>query len=576
VTNEPKQNTSIWLALRNPAFVGLWLPSVVSGVCVAAHDTAATWLMNALGASPLLLSLIATAASLPFFLFTLPAGALANLSNRRNLLIAVYLWLAAAASLLAVCTWLHRVHPYFILITVFLLGIGFAFNAPVWASIVPEIAQKEELASAITLGGVQMNLAGIVGPALGGLLLPIMGPAMLFSLNALAFLATAWLISQRYHRRRRPEPHLENFRASFASAARYVRYAPGMQIILTRDFLFGLFIAAVPALVPVVALQHLRLQASQLGLVFTSMGIGSLLGATLMLPYARAKASPNALTILAGVILVAVLVLMSTVPNLWMFLPVTALAGISWTVSASELWIAGQRAMPDWARGRMNAVHMMASQGGVALGAILWGGAATSVGLGPTLMGGALLLTASLALAIPLSINFAHSLNLDPAPLKATHEFPSTPKLDDGPITVTRELIIRPEDREEFLALVKQFRLIFLRNGAFLFRVDENLEHPGTFRTEMLVSSWAEHLRQFERMTKAETELVERVWAMHAGHEEPVVRHYLPANRLSTPLDFSRFQKHPDARFTQATPVNADVERDQKKSVAAKVEPWSG
>src|SRR5271166_6528211 len=103
------------------------------------------------------------------------------------------------------------------------------------------------------------------------------------------------------------------------------------------------------------------------------MGIGSLLGATLMLPYARAKASPNALTILAGVILVAVLVLMAIVPNLWMFLCVTALAGISWTVSASELWIAGQRAMPDWARGRMNAVQMMASQGGLAVGSVLLG-----------------------------------------------------------------------------------------------------------------------------------------------------------------------------------------------------------
>jgi MFS family permease len=323
-----------------------------------------------------------------------------------------------------------------------------------------------------------------------------------------------------------------------------------MQVILTRDFLFGLFIAVIPALVPVVALQHLRLQASQLGLVFTSMGIGSLLGATLVLPYARAKASPNALTILAGVILVVVLVLMSIVPNLWTFLPVTALAGISWTVAASELWIAGQRAMPDWARGRMNAVHMMASQGGVALGGVLWGGAASSVGLGPTLVGGALLLTASLTLAIPLSINFAQALNLDPAPLKAIHEFPLPPKPEDGPVTVTRELKIRPEDREEFLALVKQLRLIFLRNGAFLFRVDENLEHPGTFRTEMLVSSWAEHLRQFARMTKAETELVERVWAMHAGDEEPVVRHYLPANRLWTPLGFSGFQKQPDARFT--------------------------
>jgi Transmembrane secretion effector len=376
---------------------------------------------------------------------------------------------------------------------------------------------------------------------------------MLFSLNALAFLATAWVISQRYQRRRRPEPHLENFIESFASAARYVRYTPGMQVILTRDFLFGLFIAVVPALVPVVALQHLRLQANQLGLVFTSMGIGSLLGATLLLPYARAKASPNALTILAGIILVVVLVLMSIVPNLWTFLPVTALAGISWTVSASELWIAGQRAMPDWARGRMNAVHMMASQGGVALGGLLWGGAATSVGIGPTLVGGALLLTASLTLAIPLSINFSRSLNLDPAPLDSPHEFEFTPKPEDGPVTVTRELIIPPEDREEFLALVGQLRLIFLRNGAFLFRVDENLEHPGTFRTEMLVSSWAEHLRQYARMTKAETELVERVWTMHAGDAEPVVRHYLPANRLWTPLSFSRFQKQPDARFTQLT-----------------------
>ena len=531
--------------------------------------------MNALGASPLLLSLNATAASLPFFLFTLPAGALADLSDRRVLFVAIYLWLAAAAGLLAICTWLHWVHPYVILSTIFLLGIGFAFSAPVWASIIPEIVRKAELPSAITLGGVQMNLAGIVGPALGGLLLPIMGPAMLFSLNALAFLIMAWVIIKRYRRRGRPRPHLENFLESFASAARYVRYTPGMQVILTRDFLFGLFIAALPALVPVVALQHLRLPASQLGLVFTSMGIGSLVGATLLLPYARAKASPNALTILAGVLLIVVLVSMANVQNLWMFLPATALAGISWTISASELWIAGQRAMPDWARGRMNAVHMMATQAGVALGGVLWGGAATSFGLGQTLTGGALLLTVSLTLAIPLSINFAHSLNVDPAPLKGTHEFSFTPELDDGPVTVTRELIIRPGDREEFLDLVEKLRLIFLRNGAFLFRIDENLERPGTFRTEMLVGSWVEHLRQLARMTKAETEILDRVLAMHAGDQEPVVRHYLPARRLSTPLDFSHFRNHADTHFGQPGQVNAEAKEDKRRSESTRVQPAS-
>jgi MFS family permease len=551
VAAEPRQNTSAWSAFGNRVFLGLWLASLVSGVCVSAHDTVATWLMSASCASSLLLSLMATAASLPFFLFTLPAGAVADLSNRRNLFVATYLLLASAAGLLAVFTWLHLVHPYQILATVFLLGTGFAFNAPVWASVIPEIVRKEQIASAITLGGVQMNLAGIAGPALGSLLLPIAGPAFVFSLNAAAFLAAAWTVSRVYRPQPRADPHLENYLESFASALRYVRYTPGMQVILTRDFLFGLFIAAVPALVPVVALRQLQLAGSQLGLVFTAMGIGSLLGATLILPYARAKATPNLLTILAGVLLIAVLFFLALVPNLLILLPVAALAGISWTVSASELWIAGQRAMPDWARGRMNAAHMMASQAGVAVGGIFWGAAATAFGLSLTLLGGALLVTASLALAIPLSINFAHFLNLDPAPLEAAHEFPFAPRPDDGPVTVTTELIIRPEDRETFLALMKELRLVFLRNGAFLFRVDEILERPGTFRTEMRVSSWAEHLRQHTRTTRAETELAERVWKMHAGDQEPVVSHSVQADRMTTPLGFGQFLKF------ESRPANA-------------------
>ena len=125
MATEQQQNTSTWLALKNRVFVGLWIASLVSGCCVSAHDTAATWLMNSLGASPLLLSLMATSASLPFFLFTLPAGAIADLVNRQKLFIGTYLWLAFAAGLLAICTWLHLIHPYVILTSVFFLGIGF-------------------------------------------------------------------------------------------------------------------------------------------------------------------------------------------------------------------------------------------------------------------------------------------------------------------------------------------------------------------------------------------------------------------------------------------------------------------
>ena len=538
-----KQSTSVWLALTNPVFSGLWVASVISGTCVSAHDTAATWLMNSLGASPFYLSLMATSASLPFFLFTLPAGSISDLTNRRKLFLGSYLWLAGGAALLAICTWLRLINPGLILATVFLLGIGFAFNAPVWAAIIPDIVRRRELASAVTLGGVQMNLAGIVGPALGGFLLPWLGPAALFSINALAFLFAAFVISRRYRDRRRPRPHLENFLESFATAARYVRYAPGMQVILARDGLFAVFIAAIPALVPVVALHHLKLQPAQLGVVFTSLGLGSLLGATVVLPYARARVTPNMLTILADLILVTVFVLMAGVRNIGLFPIVAILAGISWTVTASELWVAGQRAMPDWARGRMNAVHMMVSQGGIALGGVLWGWAATAFGVETALLGGAILLVGSLVLILPLSINFAQKLELDPAPLRALHDFPNVPNPEDGPVTVTMEYTIRPEDREEFLSLMNKVRLMFLRNGASLFRVDETLEEPGKFRTEMLVNSWAEHLRQHARITREENELFSKAVAMNANGNMPPIRHYLPANRTSTPIAFGEFRK---------------------------------
>ena len=207
--------------------------------------------------------------------------------------------------------------------------------------------------------------------------------------------------------------------------------------------------------------------------------------------------------------------------------------------------------MPDWARGRMNAVHMMASQGGVALGGVLWGGAATSVGLGPTLVGGALLLTASLALAIPLSINFAHSLNLEPAPWTArifvdtktgrrTRHGHAGASHSSG-----RPARIPQVGQTASVDLFAQRRFSFPRR-----REPRTSRH---FPNRNALSSWAEHLRQFARMTKAETEHVERAWGMHAGDEEPVVRHYLPANRLWTPLGFSRFQKQPDPGFAQRT-----------------------
>jgi MFS family permease len=118
---------STWAALRNPAFRKLWIAAVISGTCVAAHDCAATWMMNIFTGSPLLLSLMSTVASLPFFLFTLPAGAPADKVNRQKLVCTINVCLAATAFALAVLGWMHLLNPYLILGCVFFIGVGVCY-----------------------------------------------------------------------------------------------------------------------------------------------------------------------------------------------------------------------------------------------------------------------------------------------------------------------------------------------------------------------------------------------------------------------------------------------------------------
>jgi MFS family permease len=525
------------MALRNPVFRKLWIASVISGTCVAAHDTAATWLMNMLTPSPFLISVLATVASLPFFLFTLPAGALADIVDRKKFLCLINLWLAVAAAALAILGWLHLLNPYVILTSVFVIGVGFALNAPAWTSSVSEVVSNVELPSAGILGGLQLNISGIIGPALGGLLVPVIGLNFVFAVNAACFLVVILAVLQWKRTNAQSRIGLERFFESFTTAIRYVRYAPGLQVVLARNALFALFISVIPALMPVVGLKALHLNPSQLGLLFTSMGVGSVAGAVFIIPWLRARYSPNTLVVSANLVVVLVYVLMALVRQQELFLVVAALAGVGWTLSASELWVAAQRAMPGWARGRMNATVIMVSQGALALGGVIWGYAVATTGTTYTLLGAAVLFLISLALARPLSINFTGTLNFDPAPVTTfSHRLIYTPEPHDGPMSITVEFKVDCAHGREFINLMREVRLIHLRNGAYSWRLDEDITRPNTLRLEMIVPSWNEHLLQKERMTKAEKELLEKASSLHIGTTAPEERIYLSVNKdLFTP-----------------------------------------
>ena len=391
---------------------------------------------------------------------------------------------------------------------------------------------RKSCSSAITLGGVQLNLSGIVGPALGGFLLPLLGAPLLISVNALTFLVVALVILQWRPRQIQSTGLRENFTESFISSLRYARNSQRMKIILFRNVLFALVISIVPALLPVIALKELQLSAAQLGLVFTCVGVGSLAGAVFALPYLRQRISPNAITSIAMAIVVVVLLAMAFIRQVPALMVCATLAGVAWALAGSELWVAGQRVMPGWVRGRMNSFQIMLGQGSMAVGAVLWGTGVANAGLDLTFAAAAVVALAGLALGHRFSINFATEASVEAAPLNHLHDFPVVPEDDDGPIRITIEYAIAGEDREQFRILMQEVQATFRRNGAFQCGLDESLDQPGLFHLEYLVSTWAEHLRQNMRMTVDETRVFKKAWDLHAGDSEPIVRHFLSTQRF--------------------------------------------
>src|SRR5260370_2184541 len=300
-------------AFLNSVFLRIWLASLVSGSAVAAHDTAASWTMNLMSPSGLFISRMVSFASLPFFLFTLPAGAFADAFNEGRILRLANLWLAGCAGALALLGWAGMLNPVLLLAGVFLLGMGFAINAPAWASLVPQVVTDEELPSALTLSGVQLNISGILGPALAGILLTRVGAPVVFALNFLGFLLVFATIPTLQKTGSGFSQTLASFAHSISSTFRYVGQTENVRNILLRNAIFSFFVVVVPALAPVLLLKELRLDASSLGLVFASMGVGSVISAIFVIPWLRSRLSTDTLMMIAQVALAGVFFFLSMV-----------------------------------------------------------------------------------------------------------------------------------------------------------------------------------------------------------------------------------------------------------------------
>ncbi len=372
----PKPANSALAPLREPLFRSLWIAAVISYTGTWMQNVGAGWLMTQLTMSPLMVSLVTAATTLPVFLVILPAGALADLVDRRRFLLITQTWMVVAAALLGVLTLAHFVTPWMLLLFTFVLGLGAVMNDPAWQAITPEIVCPENHAPAVALNSVGFNVARAIGPAVGGLVIAAAGSGVAFLLNAASFFGVIFFL-YRWKR-----PHLEQIatgrvRDAMLAGLRYVRGAPPVRSILIRTGAFSLAASSLPALLPILARPH---GATGYGLLLGFFGLGALAGAA-VLPRFRTRLSVDGVVAFDILLFAAMAAAAGHVQTFsWLCLVLFA-SGTAWIGILACLNIAAQTMSPSFLRARSLSMYLLVLQGGMALGSTAWGALATRIGV---------------------------------------------------------------------------------------------------------------------------------------------------------------------------------------------------
>ena len=389
--NIGRNHSSAWSPLREPLFRSLWMASVISYIGTWMQNVGAGWMMTQLTTSPLMVSLVQAASTVPVFLVILPAGALADMVDRRRFLLITQAWMVLAAGALGILALLHMVTPWVLLGFTFILGLGAVMNDPAWQAITPEVISEERHAPAVALNSVGYNVARAVGPAVGGAIIAVAGSAIAFLLNAASFFGVIFFL---YHWKRPFHERVETGRVRDAMMAglRYVKTTPLVRCVLIRTAAFSIGASSLVALLPIIAERH---GASGYGFLLASFGVGAFAGAA-ALPKLRTRLSVDALVAFAIVIFAIMTFLAGQVQSFGWLVLVLFTSGTAWIGILACLNVAAQTMSPPYLRARALSMYLLVFQGGMGLGSAAWGALATKVGIPDALFYSALALVAGL------------------------------------------------------------------------------------------------------------------------------------------------------------------------------------
>lgn len=510
---------------RYAMFALIWSASVLGNTGSFIRDVASSWLITGLSDNPTAVALMQTAATLPVFLLALPAGVLSDIFDRRRLLIAIQILMASVSGTLLILSHNHWLTAEWLIGLTFVGGIGAALFGPAWQAIVPELVPRQQMKNAVALNSLGINIARAIGPATGGLLLASLGAMAAYGADVASyFIVIAALLIWKRPARAKDELN-EHFFGAFRAGLRYVKASRELHRVLFRAAMFFLFASALWALLPLVARQLLQGTAGFYGLMLGAVGIGAIAGA-LLLPRLRARMSADGLLLLAAAINALVMAGLALTPPQWLALGLMLVLGGGWIIALTTLNGVAQAVLPDWVRGRGLAVYLMVFNGALAGGSLLWGLVAQQAGVVATLLIAAALLLLS-ALLLRRKTLPAGEADLQPA---LHWQEPTVAQPFDarrGPVMVQIHYRVAEADRPAFLDAIHKLALARRRDGAYAWGVMTHTEDAAFIQEWFLVESWQEHLRQHQRVSKADAELQAAVLAFHQGEGAPRAHHFI-------------------------------------------------
>ena len=529
--NEHVRPTEAWLdavvaPFRTGVFFSIWIASLASNVGTLIQTVAAAWLMTSLAHSSDMVALVQGASALPIMLLSIPAGAIADIWDRRALMLLAQGLMAIAAALLTWLAFRGQVGPWSLLAFTFLLGAGSALYGPAWQASVGEQVSSVELPAAVALNSINFNIARTVGPALGGVIVASAGAPVAFLVNAISYVGLIIVLARW---RRPPVPATlppESMGAALGAGLRYSRLSPAIRTVLVRSSVFGLLASALWATLPLVARDLLGGGPLTFGFLLGAFGVGAVLSA-LGSAWLRRRYSSDTIVTVGAVAYGVASVVIASSPWLALTSAACLVAGSAWVLSFSTFNIATQTSAPRWVVGRVLALYQTAAFGGIAIGSWLFCEYAELGGLKVSLTTAGLLQAGSFLLARRWPLQSTDSVDL--GPLRAALDDHAGGNVDPeaGPIVISVEYRIAPEDTALFVRAAHELGRIRRRDGARRWILLQDLDDPRLWLERFETVTWLDHLRQWQRATVADQAVRERVAAMHRGGGAPPVRHLL-------------------------------------------------